>query len=260
MSISVGLAVWTLIAFQSGIDGEFVSFDDYQYVRDNPNVKSGLSGEGLWWAMTSLGANNWHPITWISLQLDCEIYGVFPRGFHLTNLLLHAVNTVLLFLVLRWMTEAVWPSAAVAAFFAVHPLHVESVAWVTERKDVLSTFFWLMTLLTYTGYAQRPNAIRYLLVLSCLTMGLMSKPMVVTLPCVLLLLDFWPLRRWVRRFRLIRSSRPRRIVLAETEQSGEQQAHERFLHNLRFLQRHCAFCLPSVIAIGDQRFGRRRAP
>jgi tetratricopeptide (TPR) repeat protein len=175
---------------------EFVSFDDYHYVRNNPNVHVGLSVEGLSWAFTNFYAIHWHPLTWLSLQLDYELHGLNPRGFHLTNLLLHAANAVLLFLALRWSTGNVWPAAVVAALFAVHPLHVESVAWVTERKDMLSTLFWMLTLLAYCRYAERPGLCRYLLVVTCLTLGLLSKPMVVTLPCVLLLLDYWPLRRW----------------------------------------------------------------
>jgi tetratricopeptide (TPR) repeat protein len=198
VGVSVALVGLTLLAYRSLLADryEFVSFDDYLYVRDNPHVNTGLSGANLWWALTAFYELNWHPLTWLSLQLDCSFHGLDPRAFHLTNLLLHAANTLLLFVVLRWMTGALWPSAAVAAFFAVHPLHVESVAWVTERKDVLSTLFWLLTLLAYAHYARRPGTGRYLLVFVALALGLMCKAMLVTLPCVLLLLDWWPLRRW----------------------------------------------------------------
>jgi tetratricopeptide (TPR) repeat protein len=198
-AVCLGLVALTLIAYGSlfsGAEHEFVNFDDYQYVRDNPHVHAGLTPASVWWATTSLAANNWHPLTWMSLQLDWQIWGNRPRGFLLTNVLLHAANAVLLFVLLRRLTGAFWPAAAVAAFFVVHPLHVESVAWVTERKDVLSTLFWLLTMFAYVYYTERPRLGRYLLVLLCLTLGLMSKPMLVTLPCVLLLLDWWPLRRF----------------------------------------------------------------
>lgn len=175
---------------------DFVNFDDYPYVRENPEIHAGLSIQSVWWAFATTHGFNWIPLTWISLQLDFELFGMDPRGFHATNLALHIANVVLLYFFLRRGTGAVWRAAAVAAFFAVHPLHVESVAWVTERKDVLSTFFWMLTLLAYTRYAERPSAGRYWLVLLLFVLGLMSKPMVVTLPCVLLLLDYWPLHRW----------------------------------------------------------------
>jgi tetratricopeptide (TPR) repeat protein len=197
--LSLGLIALTLIGFGDLLWGgpyDFLNFDDYDYVRDNPHVTSGLTWQGLSWALTSFSAYNWHPLTWMSLQLDSQLYGLAPRGFHATNLILHAANAVLLFHFLLRSTGAAWPAAAVAALFAVHPLHVESVAWVSERKDVLSTFFWMLTLLAYVRYAERPSVRRYLLVVLCLALGLMSKPMLVTLPCVLLLLDYWPLRRW----------------------------------------------------------------
>jgi tetratricopeptide (TPR) repeat protein len=193
----LGLAALTLLAYGRvlGRDYEFVNFDDYVYVRDNDQVHAGLTWDSLRWALTSYHAFNWHPLTWVSLQLDHQLYGLDPRGYHLTNLLLHAANSVLLFLALRRMTGAVWRCAFVAALFAVHPQHVESVAWVAERKDVLSTLFWMLTLAAYAGYAARPGVGRYLLVVLTLGLGLMSKPMLVTLPCVLLLLDYWPLAR-----------------------------------------------------------------
>jgi tetratricopeptide (TPR) repeat protein len=197
--VCIGLLLVVLIGVAFGRvlgrDFEFVSFDDYEYVKENPQVHAGLTGTSLGWALTTSWAYNWHPLTWVSLQLDYELYGLDPRGYHLTNLLLHSANAVLLFWVLRRMTGAVWRSAIVAAFFAVHPLHVESVAWIAERKDVLSTFFWMLTLWAYVSYAERPGVGRYVLVFLALVLGLMSKPMLVTLPCVLLLLDYWPLGR-----------------------------------------------------------------
>ena len=173
---------------------EFISYDDPTYVYENAMVRNGLTWEGLRWAFGFYEAN-WHPLTWLSLMLDATLGGVSARIFHLTNLLLHAGNAVLLFLVLLRMTGRPWRSGFVAAFFAIHPLHVESVAWVTERKDVLSTLFWLLTMLAYAAYAERPTRRRYAWVVAAFVAGSMAKPMLVTLPAVLLLLDVWPLGR-----------------------------------------------------------------
>ncbi len=199
--ICLGLAFTTFWAY-SGLcdkDVEFLQLDDGDYVGENAKVNAGLTLESAWWALTTFHVANWHPVTWLSLQLDYELYsmkdGLKAWGFHLTNVLLHIANAVLLFLVLERMTQAMWPSAFVAGFFALHPLHVESVAWVAERKDVLSGFFWLLTMAAYFWYTQRPSAGRYLLVALAFALGLMAKPMAVTLPFVLLLLDYWPLDR-----------------------------------------------------------------
>jgi Flp pilus assembly protein TadD len=177
-------------------DHEFVNYDDNVYITDNAQVQRGITGNGIIWAFTTSHTGNWHPLTWISHMLDCELYGLNPKGHHLTNVLLHMANAILLFVVLRWLTGAIWRSALVAALFALHPLHVESVAWAAERKDVLSTFFWMLTMLTYIHYVHRPGGKRYLLVLITFSLGLMAKPMLVTLPFVLLLLDYWPLNRF----------------------------------------------------------------
>jgi len=174
---------------------EFIELDDDKYVYENAHVKGGLTLDGLRWAFTTGHASNWHPVTWLSHMLDCELFGPDPGRHHLVNVLLHAGNAVLLFLVLSRFTGAVWKSAFAALFFAVHPLRVESVAWIAERKDVLSTFFLLLTLLAYFRYCRRPSAGRYLAVFCLFALGLMAKPMLVTLPPVLLLLDYWPLRR-----------------------------------------------------------------
>jgi protein O-mannosyl-transferase len=179
-------------------DIQFLNADDDQYVTENPHVRSGLSAANLWWAATAFHSANWHPLTWLSLQLDAQLFGLNPRAFHLVNVALHAANAVLLFLVLQRLTGAFWRSAAVAAFFAVHPVHVESVAWVSERKDVLSALFFLLTLWAYAGYAERTSWGRYLKVMILFALGLMAKPMLVTLPFVLLLLDYWPLGRWAQ--------------------------------------------------------------
>jgi protein O-mannosyl-transferase len=190
------LVAVTCAAYAPVRRAQFVNYDDYHYVVENLHVAPGLSGESVAWAFTAFAAGNWHPITWISHQLDCQLYGLRPAGHHITNVALHAANAVLVLAVLFAMTGAIWRSALVAALFAVHPLNVESVAWVSERKNVLSTFFWLLTLGAYARYARRPSVARYALVALLLALGLMSKPMVVTLPCVLLLLDWWPLGRW----------------------------------------------------------------
>src|SRR5262249_29491148 len=154
---------------------EFVSYDDLSYVAI-PYVRSGLTAKSFCWALVSTYNVNWHPLTWMSFQLDSQIYGFKSWGFHLSNLVLHSVNVWLLFWTLKHMTGALWRSAFVAALFAVHPLHVEPVAWVSARKDVLSTFFWMLTLLAYVRYAEKPNRIRYVLVLLAFLLGLMAKP------------------------------------------------------------------------------------
>jgi Flp pilus assembly protein TadD len=191
----LGLAAATCLAYGRSLHNDFVDFDDPEYVTGNDHILSGLTRVNVVWAFTAYHANNWHPLTWLSLQLDAQLFGARAWGYHLTNLLLHVVATLLLFGVLRRMTGAVWRSALVAALFAVHPLHVESVAWVSERKDVLSAVFWMLTMWAYAWYADRPSLVRYLGVVVIFALGLMAKPMLVTLPCVLLLLDYWPLRR-----------------------------------------------------------------
>jgi tetratricopeptide (TPR) repeat protein len=174
---------------------EFVNYDDDRYVTENGFVRRGLSPAGVRWACTAIHASNWHPLTWLSHMLDVELFGLDPAGHHLTSVALHAANAVLLLLALYVMTGRLRPSLLVAMLFALHPLRVESVAWIAERKDVLAGLFWMLTLLMYGLYAKRPCLARYLGVLACFALGLMAKPMLVTLPFVLLLLDAWPLRR-----------------------------------------------------------------
>ena len=176
-------------------DHEFISYDDQKYVTENSHVQSGLTLAGLKWAFTKGHAANWHPLTWLSHMVDCELFGLDAGAHHMVNVLFHLANTALLFWVLFRMTGGLWRSAFVAALFALHPLHVESVAWVAERKDVLSTFFWILTMWAYLRYTERKCAGRYLLVVLVFALGLMAKPMLVTLPFVLLLLDYWPLAR-----------------------------------------------------------------
>jgi tetratricopeptide (TPR) repeat protein len=191
------LGLVTLGLYLPMLGNDFVDFDDQAYISDNPQVTAGLSRPGIVWAFHTFEQGNWHPLTWISHMLDCQLFGVNPAWHHLVNALFHAVNTVLVFWLLRRMTGRLWPSALVAALFGWHPLHVESVAWASERKDVLCAFFWLLTLLAYTAYVKRPRPGIYALALGLFACALMSKPMAVTLPCVLLLLDFWPLNRWL---------------------------------------------------------------
>lgn len=193
--ISFLLVLVTVLAFwQVGRSG-FINFDDNQYVTANNTVKQGITAKGIVWAFTTGHASNWHPLTWISHMTDVQLFGLHPAWHHVMSLLFHLANTVLLFLILHRMTKALWQSAFVAALFALHPLHVESVTWVAERKDVLSTFFWFFTMGAYALYAERPVLKRYLAVCAFFALGLMAKPMLVTLPFVLLLLDYWPLRR-----------------------------------------------------------------
>ena len=189
------LAILALWVFAPALNHGFINYDDDTYVTENPMVTGGLTQESAAWAFRSAHSANWHPLTWLSHMLDVEIHGLDPRGHHQTSLLLHALNTVLLFSFLRMSTRRAWLAALVAALFAVHPLHVESVAWVAERKDVLSTFFGFLALVFYTMYAWRPNIPRYALVLAALVLGLMAKPMLVTWPFLFLLLDYWPLGR-----------------------------------------------------------------
>jgi Tfp pilus assembly protein PilF len=197
-----GLVVYLLLAgialavYGQATNHDFVSYDDPLYVTQNSHVQAGLTWRGVVWAFTTGHASNWHPVTWLSHMLDIEIFGLNPGEHHLTNVVFHLANAWLLFFVLQRMTGAFWRSAAVSALFCLHPLHVESVAWVAERKDVLSTFFWLLTMASYGRFVEKRGPGRYALVIVSFALGLMAKPMVVTLPFVLLLLDYWPLGRF----------------------------------------------------------------
>jgi tetratricopeptide (TPR) repeat protein len=188
----------TLAAYARACGNDFVNYDDDVYVTHNPHVGAGLTAADAAWAFTTTRAGNWHPLTWLSLQLDATLYGLNPAGFHVTNVLLHIANCLLVFAVLWPLTGAVWRSGLVAALFAWHPLHVESVAWVAERKDVLSTLFGLLAIGAYLRYVEGPGWMRYGCVLVLFALSLLAKPTLVTLPCLLLLLDYWPLQRWRR--------------------------------------------------------------
>jgi hypothetical protein len=190
--VAVTAAVYCQVAFH-----QFLNYDDQLFVYQNPHVYTGINWANVKWAFTTLhgDASYWHPLTWLSLQLDCQLFGLRPGALHLTNLLFHLANSVLLFIVLDKLTGKMWRSLLVASLFALHPLHVETVAWMSERKSLTCTFFWLLTTWTYCGYARRSGILRYLLVFVLCAASLMSKPLAVTLPFTLLLLDFWPLGR-----------------------------------------------------------------
>jgi tetratricopeptide (TPR) repeat protein len=188
------LAVWGVFGQTAGFG--FVNYDDNIYVYENPIVQKGLTWQGVRWASTYRGIGHWHPLTWLSHMSDCQVFGLWAGGHHLTNVALHAMATVLLFLVLRSMTGALWRSAFVAAVFAIHPLRSESVAWIAERKDVLSGVFFMLTLWAYVHYVRQPSCSHYAAVAILFSLGLLSKNMLVTLPFVLLLLDYWPLARF----------------------------------------------------------------
>jgi len=195
VGICLSLAVLTWVVFSQTLWHDFINYDDPRYVYENAKITGGLSISGISWAFTHIHSLNWHPLTSISHMLDCQLYGLKAGWHHFTNVLLHTLAAMLLFLALQQMTGAVWRSAFVAAVFAIHPLRVESVAWIAERKDVLSGIFFMLTLLAYVNYVRVPRVRRYLVVVFLFACGLMSKPMLVTLPFVLLLLDYWPLNR-----------------------------------------------------------------
>ncbi|NTW49680.1 MAG: tetratricopeptide repeat protein, partial [Chlorobiales bacterium] len=196
MLISITLIVIIAAVFMQAGNHQFLDYDDEVYVTGNSRVASGITGENMIWAFTSVYAGNWHPLTWLSHMADVRFFGMNPRGHHLTNVVIHAISAVLLLLLLLRITGARWHSTFVAALFALHPLHVESVAWVAERKDVLSAFFWFLTMLLYSEYVKKPKKGLYILTLFSFALGLMSKSMLVTLPVVLLMMDYWPLGRY----------------------------------------------------------------
>ena len=195
--IGIFLSVLVLVSYWGVAGNDFINYDDPAYVTANRHVQRGLSGEAVVWALTASYASNWHPLTWLSLMLDHDLFGMNAAGYHWTNVILHGFAGLVLFFALGQMTGRLWCSGLVAGLFLVHPLHVESVAWVAERKDVLSGLFWMLGLWGYARYAQKPSVVRYGWVVLFFLLGLMSKPMVVTFPFVLLLLDYWPLRRAV---------------------------------------------------------------
>ena len=196
--ICLFLLILILVTYWQVNAYEFVNFDDMVYVAENPKVKDGFTRPGVAWAfgLGEKGKTYWHPLTWLSHMLDCELYGLNPGMHHRSNLLLHTANSLLLFILLRRMSGAVWPSAFVAALFALHPINVDSVAWIAQRKSVLSTFFWMLTLLAYTRYTEKPGILIYSVALIVYLLGLLSKPTLITLPFVMILLDIWPFGRF----------------------------------------------------------------
>ncbi|MBN1364327.1 MAG: tetratricopeptide repeat protein [Syntrophaceae bacterium] len=194
--VYIVLALVTFTIYWQTNHFDFINLDDNIYVAKNSYIRSGMTLEGIRWSFSTTYADFWHPLTWLSLMVDYQLYGLNAGGYHTTNLILHILSTLLLFLLFCRMTKEIWKSAFVAAFFAIHPLHVESVAWISERKDVLSAFFWMLTLSSYVHYVEKPLLKRYLLVLFFFMLALMSKPMVVTLPLIFILLDYWPLKRF----------------------------------------------------------------
>src|SRR5437762_3643737 len=215
--ISICLAALTCLVMVHTLRHDFVNYYDQEYVYQNTNITHGISVAGVRWAFAHSHAQNWHPLTTISHMLDCDFYGLKPAGHHFTNVLLHIIAVLLLFFALWHLTGAFWRSAFIAAVFAIHPLHVESVAWVAERKDVLSAIFFMLVLAAYSRYVTAPSLGRYLVVILAFALGLMSKPMLVTLPLVLLLLDYWPLGRFPTVTRP--TSKPRLVDRVERQPS-----------------------------------------
>src|ERR1700736_308501 len=196
VGIYLCLGVLTWCVFGRTVEHNFVQYDDPGYVYENPDIAGGITTHSIVAAFTKTHARNWHPLTTVSHMLDCEWFGLDPAGHHLVNVLLHTITALLLFTALNAMTNAMWPSAFVAAVFAIHPLRVESVAWISERKDVLSGVFFMLTLIAYAAYTRKRSLGRYLTMSIFLACGLMSKPMLITTPLILLLLDYWPLKRF----------------------------------------------------------------
>ncbi|HQI73694.1 MAG TPA: tetratricopeptide repeat protein [Smithella sp.] len=199
LMIYIILAAVTAAVYRQVHHFEFINFDDVIYITENPMIQSGISLNGFYWSFGSKYFGLWNPLVWLSFMVDHQLYGLKAGGYHVTNLILHILSTLLLFWLFCRMTGTVWRSAFVAAFFALHPLHVESVAWVSERKDVLSAFFWMLTLCFYVYYTEKPAIKRYLLIVFSFVLALLSKPMVITLPVIMILLDYWPLRRFESR-------------------------------------------------------------
>lgn len=202
LKVLVALAALSLIIYSQAINFNFINFDDDRYVFTNEMLQTGINWTSIKWAFTTYTMGHWHPITWLSLLIDHQFFGLRPTGYHLTNIVLHMLNGALLFILLRYSTGKLLPSALVAAIFIAHPIHVEPVAWVSSRKDLLSAFFGLITLIIYTHYSRQPRWTTYLLTLCCFALSLMSKSMLITLPAVMILFDYWPLNRYAEQQKL----------------------------------------------------------
>src|SRR5438105_14687860 len=211
--ILLGLAVMTFTIYAQVIGHHFITLDDDGYIKENGMVNRGVTLAGVAWAFTAFDQGNWHPLTWIAHMIDSQLFGMNAGGHLLVNALIHVANTLLVFWFLLRTTHARWPSALVAALFALHPLHVESVAWASERKDTLSTFFGLLSLIAYVRYVEAPSSIRYVWTAITLALGLLAKPMLVTWPLVMLLLDYWPLGRWQSAKSEAQAKKLRKLIL-----------------------------------------------
>ncbi len=242
------LVLLCVLVYWQTSDFEFVNFDDDRYIINNPMVVRGLTVEGVKWAFATTYAANWHPLTWISHMVDCSLFGLNPGRHHQVNVVIHAANTLLLFLVLVGMFGLPWRSAVVAGLFAVHPLHVESVAWISERKDLLSAFFWFLTLLAYERYVHFRNIWRYLLVCCTYVLGLLCKPMLVSLPLILILLDYWPLRRIINPREKSKGSRQSHGHLKTARVCGTVSTRGLLLEKVPLFVLSAASCVVTVIA------------
>src|SRR5438094_3612334 len=211
--ILLGLAVMTFAIYAQVIGHQFITLDDDAYIKGNVIVNRGVTLAGVAWAFSTFDQGNWHPLTWIAHMMDSQLFGMNAGGHLLVNALIHIANTLLVFWFLFRTTHARWPSALAAALFALHPLHVESVAWAAERKDNLSTFFGLLSLIAYVRYVEAPSSIRYVWTAITLALGLLAKPMLVTWPFVMLLLDYWPLGRWQSAKSKARAKKLRKLIL-----------------------------------------------
>jgi tetratricopeptide (TPR) repeat protein len=231
--VYIALTVVTLAVFWQVNQYDFIYLDDQVYVTENSLIQSGITLDGFRWAFSTRYADLWNPLIWLSLMFDYQLHGLNAGGYHVTNLILHIISALLLFWLFNRMTGAIWRSAFVAAFFALHPLHVESVAWIAERKDVLSAFFWMLTLCLYVYYTERPVIRRYFLVLFSFVLALMSKPMVVTLPVILILLDYWPLNRLESRKIAAIPTNVMPVSINKEEKQTKFQADERKLPETR---------------------------
>lgn len=242
--VRAGLVLLTLIVYAQVVRFDFVFIDDPSYIVNNAQVLNGLTPEGIAWAFETGQEANWHPLTWISLMLDATLFGKWPGGYHLTNLLLHAGSVLLLFNALERMTGSLWPSAFTAAMFAIHPQHVESVAWVTERKDTLSVFFGMLALWAYARYVRRPSDRRYLLIAIAFILSLLAKQTLVTFPFLLLVLDFWPLQRFQKNGGPLPAPE-------EPPRASRQSINDLIIEKLPLLFLSLVFCIIVVRAQGQ---------
>ena len=244
------LVLAVALVFGQTVHHPFVNYDDPMHLTENPSLARGLTTTGIGWAFTTTHGNFWYPLTWLSLLLDYQIYGLEPWGYHLTNVLLHGATTILLFFILWRMTANLWPSAFVAALFAIHPLHVESVAWASQRKDVLSGLFFVLTIGAYLGYVRHPfSLVRYLIVVVVFAMGLMTKPVLVTLPLLLLLLDYWPLGR-ITRWGGSCTAAPG-VTVPLPPQHGVCPLRRLIIEKIPLLLLAAAFCVATPLAEGE---------